>query len=151
MGRRRGWCSAALLGLLTATPAWAQFNKPEEAIRYRQGALFVMSWHMQQLNAMATRRMPYDAALAADAAATLAAVSKLPWAAFEPGTDKAPSKAKPEVWTETARFRALADKSLADIDKLASVARSGNVADLRSALGAAAVSCRTCHDGFRSQ
>ena len=46
-------------------PAAAQFAKPEDAIKYRQSSLFVMSQHFGRLGAMANGRVPYDAAAAA--------------------------------------------------------------------------------------
>jgi len=49
----------------TTLPAAAQFAKPEDAIKYRQSALFVMSQHFGRLGAMANGRAPYDAAAAA--------------------------------------------------------------------------------------
>ena len=33
---------AAVIGLASALPASAQFQKPEDAIKYRQSAMFVM-------------------------------------------------------------------------------------------------------------
>ncbi|MDZ4356943.1 MAG: cytochrome c, partial [Variovorax sp.] len=39
-------------------PAAAQFAKPEDAIKYRQSALFVMGQHFGRLGAMANGRVP---------------------------------------------------------------------------------------------
>ena len=48
----------------TAVPASAQFAKPEDAVKYRQSALFVMSQHFGRIGAMVNGRVPYDAAAA---------------------------------------------------------------------------------------
>ena len=53
--------------LLGAVPASAQFAKPEDAIKYRQSALFVMGQHFGRLGAMANGRTPFDAKAAKDA------------------------------------------------------------------------------------
>ena len=44
---------AAAAATLLALPASAQFAKPEEAIKYRQGSLFVIGQHFGRIGAMA--------------------------------------------------------------------------------------------------
>ena len=56
----------AALAALTALPAAAQFQKPEDAIKYRQGAFTIMGNHMARIGAMAQGRTPFDAKVAAD-------------------------------------------------------------------------------------
>jgi cytochrome c556 len=77
---------AAMLSL--AAPATARFAKSEDAIKYRQSALFVMGQHFGRIGAMASGRAPYDAKIAADNAELVASMAKLPWAAFGPSTEK---------------------------------------------------------------
>ena len=98
--------AAATLAALAA-PAAAQFAKPEDAIRYRQSALFIMGTHFYgRLGPMANGKVPFDAKAAADSAAVVAEIAKLPWPAFMPGTDKGGNtKAKPEIWTEQVKFK----------------------------------------------
>jgi cytochrome c556 len=135
-----------------AAPASAQFAKPEDAIKYRQSALFVMSQHFGRIGAMANGRIPFDAKAAADNADVVADIAKLPWAAFGAGTDKgAPTKAKPEIWTDQAKFKDYSDKLVAESTKLAAAAKTGNIDTLKTAFGATAASCKACHDAFRSQ
>ncbi|MEY3997929.1 MAG: hypothetical protein RLY60_741, partial [Pseudomonadota bacterium] len=62
-------------------PAQAQFAKAEDAIKYRQSALFVMGQHFSRLAAMAQGKIPFDAKAAAENAAVVESMSKLPWAA----------------------------------------------------------------------
>ncbi len=71
-----------------SVPAMAQFAKPEDAIKYRQSALFVMQQNFARVATMAAGRAPFDAKVAAESAATAEFMSKLPWAAFGEGTDK---------------------------------------------------------------
>ena len=137
--------------LALSVPAQAQFQKPEDAIKYRQSALFVMSQHFGRLGAMANGRIPFDAKVAAENAELVAELSKLPWAGFAPGTDKGNTKAKPEIWSESARFKEAADKMVAEAGKLAAAAKAGNVDTLKAAFGATASSCKGCHDTFRAQ
>ena len=81
--------AAAFAATLLASPfaAQAQFAKPEDAIKYRQGAFTVMAAHFGRIGAMVNGRVPYDAKAAAENAAVVVAVSKLPMVAFGPGTD----------------------------------------------------------------
>lgn len=143
----------ALTGALVALslPAAAQFAKPEDAVKYRQSSLFVMGQHFARIGAMANGRVPFDAKVAADNAEIVAAMAKLPWAAFGPGTDKgAPTKAKPEIWTEQAKFKDHSDKMVAETAKLLAAAKTQNLDNLKAAFGPTAATCKACHDAFRN-
>jgi cytochrome c556 len=48
----------AVAATAAAVPAMAQFQKPEDAIKYRQNAFFVMSQHFGRLGAMANGKCP---------------------------------------------------------------------------------------------
>ena len=48
----------AATAALSSVPAAAQFAKPEDAIKYRQSALFVMATHFGRIGAMAAGRVP---------------------------------------------------------------------------------------------
>ena len=142
----------AAAAMALASPASAQFAKPEDAIKYRQSALFVMGQHFGRIGAMVNGRVPFDPKLAAENADVVAAMASLPWAGFGPGTDKgAPTKAKPEIWTDGAKFKEAGDKLVAESIKLAAVAKTGNLDNLKVAFGATAGTCKACHDSFRAQ
>ena len=146
------FAAAVSAATLLSLPAAAQFAKPEDAIKYRQGALFVMGQHFSRLGAMANGRIPFDAKAAQDNADVVASLASLPWAGFGPGTDKgAPTKAKPGVWTESAKFSEHADKLQAEAVKLAAAARTGSLDNLKTAFGPAANSCKACHDAYRER
>jgi cytochrome c556 len=146
------FAAAASAGLLLSLPAAAQFAKPEDAIKYRQGALFVMGQHFSRLGAMANGRVPFDAKAAQQNADVVASLASLPWAGFGPGTDKgAPHKAKAGVWTEQAKFQEHADKLVAESAKLAAAAKTGNLDNLKAAFGPTANSCKACHDAYRDR
>lgn len=130
-------------------PAAAQFAKPEDAIKYRQSALFVMSQHFGRLGAMANGRAPYDAAAAAANADVVADMAKLPWAGFAAGAEG--GKAKPEIWKEDAKFKERQQKLLEETGKLVTAAKAGNLDALKAQFGPTAASCKACHDSFRAQ
>lgn len=139
----------AALAFTLAAPAQAQFAKPEDAIKYRKASLTVMSAHFARLGAMANGRVPYDAKAAADNAEVVSALAKLPWAAFGEGTDKGDTRAKPDIWKESAKFKEASDKMVAEVGKLNTAAKAGNLDALKAAFGPAAASCKACHDNFR--
>jgi cytochrome c556 len=142
-------CASAMLLLAMGLPAQAQFAKPEDAIKYRKASFTVMAAHFGRLGAMANGRAPYDAKAASDNADVVATLSKLPWAAFGEGTDKGDTRAKPEIWKEAAKYKEAADKMQAEIVKLNTAAKAGNIDALKVAFGPAAASCKACHDNFR--
>lgn len=134
-----------------SAPAFAQFAKPEDAIKYRQSAMFIMAQNVGRLGAMAQGRAPFDAKLAADAAATVEFMSKLPWGAFAEGTDKGGNtRAKPELWAEKAKFNELADKLQVESGKLSAAAKTGSLDNIKAALGGVGGSCKSCHDAFQA-
>jgi cytochrome c556 len=148
--RRPAHVAALIAALTVFAPlgAQAQFAKSEDAIKYRQGAFTVMAAHFGRIGAMVNGRVPYDAKAAAENAAVVAAVSRLPMSAFGPGTDTGRDhRAKPEVWRDAAKFQAAGDKMAEAAARLPAAA--GDPAALKTAFGAVAASCKACHDDFR--
>ena len=141
----------ASVAALVALPAAAQFQKSEDAIKYRQGAFTIMGNHMARIGAMAQGRVPFDAKVAADNAAIVLTVSRLPFGAFGEGTDKGmPNRAKAEVWKDNAKFKAAAEKMIGEVAKLEAAAKAGSLDGMKSAFGAVGASCKACHDDFRA-
>jgi cytochrome c556 len=134
--------------LLASVSAQAQFAKPEDAIKYRQSALSVMGTHTGRLGAMVSGRVPFDARMAQDNADVIATMARLPWQGFGAGTEG--GKAKANIWTDAAKFKANSDKLAADAGALSAAAKSGNLDQIRAAFAAYAGNCKTCHDDFRN-
>jgi len=138
------------IGLVLSASA-QQFSKPEDAIKYRKSALFVIGTQFSQIGAMVQGKVPYDAKVAADSAAVVEVMAKLPWAAFGEGTDKGETKAKAEIWTDSAKFKEAQDKFMAESAKLAGASKTGKLDDLKVAFGATGGTCKNCHDNFRAK
>ncbi len=134
-----------------SAPASAQFAKPEDAIKYRKSALTVMATHFGRVGAMASGRVPFDAKVAADNASIAEAMSKLPWAAFVEGSDKGETKAKPEIWSDGAKFKEANEKMQGEMTKLVAAAKGGNMDAIKTAVGATGAACKGCHDVFRKE
>ena len=144
--------AATVTSLLTALPASAQFQKPEDAVKYRKAAFTVMANHFGRIGAMAQGRIPFDANVAAANADIVVTMSRLPYAGFVEGTggsEKGAPNAK--VWSDRAGFDAAAKKMQDDVTKLAAAARSNNLDAMKAAFGAAGGSCKACHDDYRNQ
>ena len=143
--------AAVLLTATLAMPALAQFQKPEDAIKYRQSALTLMATHNGRVAAMANGRVPFDAKLAAENAALVETLSKLPWAAFGPGTDKGETRALPVIWTEQDKWQQAIARLQTDAAALNAAAKTGDLDAIKKASGALGQSCKACHDNFRGR
>jgi cytochrome c556 len=140
------------LGALASLPAAAQFQKPEDAIKYRQAAFTVLGNHFSRIGAVAQGKVPFDAKAVAENALIVSDLARLPFTAFGEGTDKGlPSRAKPEVWKDAAKFKAAADKLLAEVAKLDAAVKVGTLDALKPAFGAVGQTCKGCHDDFRAE
>jgi len=141
--------AAVAVGITAALPAAAQFQKPEDAIRYRQSAMFLQNTHAGRIGAMVNGRVPFDAKAMAENAAVLEAVIQLPFAAFIDGTDKGNTRAKPEIWRERDKFNAAAAKAQEEVAKLNVAAKTGNLEQIKPAFGAVGQACKACHDDYQ--
>jgi cytochrome c556 len=141
----------ALFVCATALPAAAQFAKPEDAIKYRKAAFTLMSAHFGRVAAMANGRVPFDAKNVADNAELAAMLSKLPFTAFVPGSDKGNTQAEAEVWTEMDKFKKLAADMQDAMGKLNVAAKGGNLDAIKAAVGETGKTCKSCHDNYRKE
>jgi len=132
-----------------SAPASAQFQKPEDAAKYRQSVMTVMGNHFGRIGAMVNGRAPFDAKVAQDSAHVVATMSTLPWPAFTPDTEALKTRAKPEIWKEGAKFKESYEKLMAETVKLEAAAKSGNLDSIKTAFGATGGSCKNCHDSFQ--
>ncbi|MCC7327495.1 MAG: cytochrome c [Burkholderiales bacterium] len=144
---------SALAVIVTfSAAAAAQEMKPDRAIKYRQGILQAMGWNMGVLGAMVKGEIPYDKDKAVRSATFIGELAQMPFDGFVPGSETgAPTKAKPDIWKERAKFDKLAQAMQAETLKLVAAAKTGDVAQLRTAAGATGKACSNCHDDFRNK
>jgi cytochrome c556 len=147
------WVKICILGTVLAmsgTLAYAQFAKPREAIMYRQSVMFLIGQHFGRMGAMVKGVQPYAKEVFSKNAAIVNMLSTLPWEAFQkPGTDQGPTKMNASALQEPARFQADATAFETQIQKLVSIADTGNFDAAKVQFGQAAKSCKACHDAFR--
>ncbi len=146
---------AVILGtttLLVSGPVAAQ-AKPEDVIKFRKAAMTVKAWEMRAMGAMVKGQMPYDQAIFARNAQTIAMITQSEPEAFTAGSDKgAETRVKPEVWSDAAGFKKTIETYQADAAKLAEAAKTATTVDqVRGPFSALAKHCGACHDAYRTK
>ncbi|MEO7761678.1 MAG: cytochrome c [Casimicrobiaceae bacterium] len=140
---------ACLLGLISFS-VQAQM-KPEDAIKLRQSVMKLMNYNVGSIGAMVNDKKPYNKDEAIRNATRIEGLTSQPWEFFIAGTDKGETRAKPDIWKETDKFKAANEKLQAEAVKLAQVAKTGDMAALKTQFGATAQACNNCHDNFREK
>ena len=139
--------SAAVL-TLSMPVAYAQFDRPERAIKYRQSVMTVMANHFGRLQPVVKGTAPYDKDAVKANVSVIATLAPLPWAAFTDGSEKG-SNAKPDVWSDAAGFKAAQQKFQESVAGLTAAADSGDLEKVKVASAAVADACKACHDKFQ--
>ena len=130
--------------------AYAQFAKPEDAVKYRQSMMFLIAQHFGRLGAVVKGRQPYDQETFAKNAAIIEDLSALPWEAFwAAGSDKGKTTMKAKVLKNPAGFKDLAQQFQMEVGKLSAAARAGDFKAAKARFGAVAQSCKSCHSKTR--
>ena len=145
------FASSIALAVVLASPAVAQFSKPESAVKYRQAAFTVMNNHMGRISLAVQGKVPYDKEAVVRSAEIVEMMAKLPYEAFTPGSDLLESRAKPAIWKEQEKFTQLATEMQAETVKLTAAAKTGSLDSVRSAFRATVKTCDACHDLYREK
>ena len=144
--------AAALAVAATALLAQAQQPKPEDHLKWRKASYSLMGLHFGSLAAMAQDKKPYNKEEAIRDADFVALIATEPRLHFGEGTEKLEgSKAKPEIWQKRADFDQKMDKMVSETAKLPQVARNGDLAALKKAVGDTGSACKACHDDYRNK
>jgi len=148
--------STITLAFLVATMSYAAhaqsiFARPTDAIKYRQGVFQVMGMHSQRIGSMVKNERPFDKAIAENDALIIEMMAKELDAAFPPGSDSQPSKAKSDIWQDPTQFKKKLDDLKTSSQKLSAAAKSGDIQILRAAFSTTAQSCKSCHEDFRNR
>jgi cytochrome c556 len=149
--RSMSMAAAFCAGVCIALPAAAQFAKADDAIKYRKAGMNMMAAHFGRVAGMAAGKIPFDAKAAADNAEIATMISKLPYAGFIDGSDKGDTRAKPEIWSESDKFKARAAKLQEEMAKLNVAAKAGNLDAIKAAVGETGKQCQGCHDTYRKE
>jgi|APDOM4702015248_1054824.scaffolds.fasta_scaffold20302_2 cytochrome c556 len=124
---------------------------PNFLIATRKGAMNLQGKYFGPVLAMARGTTPYDAKVVQRNADYLLVISQMPWEDFQPQTLGLPNtRAKEAIAKEQDKFKELVDTLQSDQQKLASAARAGDQAAVKSAAQAIGRTCNSCHENFTS-
>jgi cytochrome c556 len=139
---------ALLAGVGCGTAALAQ-QKPELLVHQRQSAMALIGKYWGPIAGMPSGKAPYNAETVTRNAGYIEVLSKMPWDGFTDGTKDVKSAARPEVFTDTAKFKEAADRMQSMVAQLAKVSKGGDEASVKAAIADVGKSCGGCHDNFR--
>ena len=146
------WVVATGIVVVTLGIAQAQFEKPEDAIKYRKSSMFLMAAHFKNLGAVVQGKTGYEKEAFAHDAAVVKLMSTLPWAAMlEPGTDKGDTTLARAAFTQRDKFTAAADSFQVAAGKLADLAAGGDFDGAKGQFMTLAGGCKSCHSQFRTK
>jgi cytochrome c556 len=135
--------------LTLSSTVFAQFQNAEKAVEYRESVFTVMGTHFGRIGAVVKGEAPYNKDDVVKNAAIVTMMSTLPWQAFGPGTEG--GKAKSEIWSDNAKFKAASEKMQLAVVDLNKAAQSGDLESIKKAFGTTGASCKNCHDDFRKK
>lgn len=140
-----GIAAAALVGVTTAAVAQ---QKPEEALKMRQGLMQAVKLQAGPMLGFAQGKneLPADAAARAENLAMLAKLAPIGWAKGSEALEGANTKAA--AFTD-ARFQDGWKAFSGAAAKLADAARSGDAEAIKAQAGALGKTCKGCHDDFK--
>lgn len=131
--------------------AYAQFAKPEQAIKYRKSVMFLIAQHFGRMGAAIKEKNPDNKDVFSGNASVIETLSRLPWEAFMvPGTDKGDTTLKSSAFEQQAKFNEFAQNFEQQTTKLVRAADSGDLKAIKGQFGEVAKSCKACHSQFRT-
>ena len=132
--------------------AYAQFAKPEYAIKYRKAVMFLIAQHFGRMGAMVKEKIPYNQEVFSRNAMLVETLSRLPWeAAMVPGTDTGDTTLNASAFTQQNKFKEVAQTFETQATKLVSAAQSGDLISIKTQFGEVGESCKSCHSQFRTK
>lgn len=134
-----------------ASSSGVAFEKPEDAVRYRNAAFTIIGEHMGRIHGELQASRP-DAKRIRASAEFIGLVASAPWETFAPDTAKVKgSSARPAIWQQRAEFDRRAQSMQEQAARLVVVAKEGDAAALRSQFSALGKTCKACHDDFKQK
>ncbi|MFC0588344.1 cytochrome c [Novosphingobium aquiterrae] len=136
-----GWAALAKPAPAPAAP------KPADIVAAREAAMGMSATTLNALKSASTAGTPVkNLAFAARGLAKWGAA--LP-AMFAPSTRAVPSRAKPEVWGDSAGFTAKAKEFGAATEGLLAATQADDKTAFDAALARTGAACKGCHDSFQ--
>lgn len=138
--------SCAVAALSTATIS-ARADETNPAIVHRQGIYKIAAGHMNGLKSGLFLKGPGEN-LAYHAEGIVTAFQHM-GNAYPEGSDKGETKAKPNIWSERAKFDEAGKKAFTAAQALVAATKAGDNAKSADAFKALGAACKGCHEDFR--
>ncbi len=136
--------------VLVAGGAYAQFAKPEDAIKYRKSVMVLIVTHFKRMGAMVQGKVDYDKPAFTANAEVVKRMATLPWeASLTPGSDEGDTTQSAAVFSKKDEFLETAATFEAETAKLAATSMDGDFEAIKAQFGVVAQSCKACHNAFR--
>lgn len=140
--------SLALAAAVLSGCGEAEDPRPDKPVAQRRAAFKALLNASEPMGVM-LRSGKYDARRFQSLAEQLMARRDAPWSHFKPDTLYPPSRSRPEVWSDPAKFEAQKKAFFDATDKLAALGSSPTKAQAAEAFGAVETTCRDCHKAFK--
>ncbi|WP_133683172.1 c-type cytochrome [Paludibacterium purpuratum] len=115
----------------------------------RQQAFKKILQQFEPMGVVVRGRAPYNKADFIQHADALKLAATQPFTLFAPHSIDAKSRAKPEIWSQPAKFQTAKENFLKAVDDLDAAAHNADLATIRKQYDLVSQSCKTCHDSFR--
>jgi cytochrome c556 len=143
-----------VVALLATVPLTACFKShtdehPNQVLSKRKTLFKQLTRTMEPITLVANDRKDYDKAEFLAQVQDLEKLSAKPWAYFPLDGNYPPTHAKPTVWEKPAEFKQAQEHYLAAVGALVTAAQGGDLAKIKTAVGAVNNSCKACHTDFR--
>lgn len=144
---------AIIAGLVLSPLAISHYDDKEPQQSYRQSWFALVAANFGPMVAMVKGEIPWQEDQMAGYADQLAALTTLDvMRGFSDGSDKGTTRAKPEIWEDTAGFQAKMDDLNTAVTALQTVANQGTDRKaIAEAVGATGEACKACHDEYKSK
>lgn len=143
--------TVALLLTLGACGERVKDTHPQQWVSQRQAVFKQFTRTLEPMGLVARDRQPYKAASFTASALELQRLSTQPWVHFTPESNYPPTRAKPAVWQEPARFEQAQRDFTTAVDRLVVAAGAGDLVVIRQAVENVQSSCKSCHTDFRNE
>lgn len=123
---------------------------PDQLVTKRREVFKQFGKVLEPMGLVARDRQTYNAREFNVRAEELNKLASQPWVYFTPDSNYPPTRAKPEVWSKAADFKAAQEQYQGTTQQLLKAAQAGDLDAIRQAVDGVQKSCKSCHDSFRN-
>jgi cytochrome c556 len=145
--------TAPLLVLLVGLTGCSDEPKdthPDQLVTKRREVFKQFGKTLEPMGMVARDRQTYNPREFNLSAEELNKLASQPWGYFTPDSNYPPTRAKPEVWSKPADFKAAQMQYQVTVQQLLKASQSGDLDAIRPAVENVQNSCKSCHDSFRN-